>query len=558
VTDLGNHSRTSGKVSEGKPKPPDDYRLSCAECSPEAQSADFLGIDFVEQFSTSPIQRERAAAEDVPARAQVFARPSEQSRILFVTPEFGDFVKVGGLGAVSAALPRALRGHCDVRVLVPAYRQILAHQSAIQIVGRCGSFAGLPTCDVGRLETPDGLTVYVLLCPGLYDRDGTPYGDTRNREWGDNDVRFARLGLAAAELAAGSVDSTWAADVLHVNDWPAAMAPAYLAWRGRRIPSILTVHNLAYQGLFSRASLERIGAPEAAFRIEGIEFYDQVSFMKAGIFYASHVTTVSETYAREIVRPEFGCGLDGLLRIRADEKRLTGILNGIDEDWDPRTCTHLAKQFEAGDWKGKQANAESVRGDFGLAASRGPLFGLVTRLVHQKGIDLVLSVAESIVSAGGQIVVMGTGESQLEAETANLAARYSRSIGVKIGFDESDSRRIYAGSDFMLMPSRFEPCGLSQMCAQRFGTLPIGRKTGGLAETIEDGKTGFLFADPSIGSLFGAVCRAFHTFSLKRRLHQMRLRAMARDFGWGQSALSYGQLYRHLVFDRAPTPHLST
>jgi starch synthase len=265
------------------------------------------------------------------------------------------------------------------------------------------------------------------------------------------------------------------------------------------------------------------------------------------------VTTVSETYAQEIVRPEFGCGLDGLLRVRANEKRLTGIINGIDEDWDPRTCAHLAKQFEAGDWKGKQANAYSIRGEFGLAASHGPLFGLVARLVHQKGIDLVLSVAESIVSAGGQIVVMGTGESELEAAVENLGARFPKSIGVKIGFDDPDSRRIFAGSDFMLMPSRFEPCGLSQMCAQRFGTLPIGRKTGGLAETIEDGKTGFLFPEPSIGSLFGAVCRAFYTFSSKRRLHQMRLRAMARNFGWETSAQSYARVYGSVSPDRADT-----
>jgi starch synthase len=265
------------------------------------------------------------------------------------------------------------------------------------------------------------------------------------------------------------------------------------------------------------------------------------------------VTTVSETYAQEIVRPEFGCGLDGLLRIRASEKRLTGIINGIDEDWDPRTCAHLAKQFEAGDWKGKQVNADSIRGEFGLAASHGPLFGLVARLVHQKGIDLVLSVAESIVSAGGQIVVMGTGESELEAAVENLGARFPKSIGVKIGFDDPDSRRIFAGSDFMLMPSRFEPCGLSQMCAQRFGTLPIGRKTGGLAETIEDGKTGFLFPEPSIGSLFGAVCRAFYTYSSKRRLHQMRLRAMARNFGWETSALSYERVYGSVSPDQADT-----
>jgi starch synthase len=466
-----------------------------------------------------------------------------RSRILFVTPELGDFVKVGGLGAVSSALPRALLRWCDARVLVPGYRQVLAHRSSIQIVGRCEPFAGLPGCDVGKLETPDGLTVYVLLCPALYDRDGTPYGDSQNRDWADNDVRFARLGLAAADLAAGTVDPAWAADVLHVNDWHAALAPAYIAWRGLRIPSILTIHNLAYQGLFTRESLGRIGAPESAFQIDGIEFYDHVSFMKAGIFYASHVTTVSETYAREIVNPEFGCGLDGLLRMRASENRLTGILNGIDEEWDPRTCTHLAKQFEAGEWKGKQANAESIRGDFGLAASRGPLFGLVARLVHQKGIDLVLSVAESIVSAGGQIVVMGTGDSHLETEIEQLAARFSKAVGVRIGFDEANSHRIFAGSDFMLMPSRFEPCGLSQMCAQRFGTLPIGHKTGGLAETIEDGKTGFLFTEASTGSLFGAVCRAFYTYSSKRRLHQMRLRAMARKFDWERSARTYGELY---------------
>jgi starch synthase len=452
-------------------------------------------------------------------------------------------VKVGGLGDVSSALPRALRRWCDVRVLVPGYRQLLAQCGALHVVGRCGAFAALPACDIGKLETRDGLTVYVVLCPALYDRDGTPYGDAQNRDWNDNDVRFARLSLAATELAGGQIDPDWSADVLHVNDWPAALAPAYTAWRGQRTPSILTIHNLAYQGLFSRDSLSRIGAPESAFQIDGIEFYDQLSFIKAGIVYASQITTVSETYAREILEPASGCGLDGLLRKRAKENRLTGILNGIDGNWDPRTCTHLAKQFEAGDWKGKQANAESIRCDFDLAASRGPLFSLVARLVHQKGIDLVLSAADSIVSAGGQIVIMGTGESELEAAAKKLAQRHQRSVAVKIGFDEAESRRILAGSDFMLMPSRYEPCGLSQMCAQRVGTLPIGHKTGGLAETIDDGQTGFLFAEPSVGSLFGAVCRAFSTFASKRRFYQMRTRAMARKFDWEHSAVTYRQLY---------------
>jgi starch synthase len=467
------------------------------------------------------------------------------TRILFVTTEFGDFVKVGGLGDVSSALPRALARWCDVRVLVPGYRQLLAQCGTLEIVGRCPAFAALPACDVGKLRTPDGLTVYVLLCPELYDRDGTPYGDAQNQDWPDNDVRFARLSLAATELASGQIDGEWAADVLHVNDWPAALAPAYVSWRGHQLATILTIHNLAYQGIFSRESLGRIGAPDHAFQIDGIEFYDRLSFLKAGIFYASQITTVSETYAREILDPAAGCGLDGLLRRRASENRLSGILNGIDENWDPRTCTHLAKQFEAGDWKGKQANAESIRRDFGLAASRGPLFSVVARLVHQKGIDLVLSVADSIVSAGGQIVVMGTGERQFELATETLARRHAKQVAVKIGFDEAESRRILAGSDFMLMPSRFEPCGLSQMCAQRVGTLPIGHKTGGLAETIDDGQTGFLFAEPSVNGLFGALCRGFSTFSSKRRLYQMRTQAMSRKFDWDRPAIKYQELYRN-------------
>ncbi len=490
---------------------------------------------------------ESASDEGHGAAPFVLRVAPSRSRVLFVTPEIGDFVKVGGLGDVSAALPRALLPSCDVRVLVPGYRQLLGRCGELKIVGRGEAYAALPACDIGRLETPDGLTVYVVLCPELYDRDGTPYGDAEKRDWHDNDLRFARLSLAAAELAGGQIDRDWAADVLHVNDWPAALAPAYVAWRGQGTPSILTIHNLAYQGNFSRDSLGRIGAPDSAYQIDGIEFYNQVSFMKAGIVYANQITTVSETYAREILEPAAGHGLDGLLRKRAKETRLTGILNGIDENWDPRTCTHLFKQFEPGDWKGKHVNTESIRRDFGLAASRGPLFSLVARLVHQKGIDLVLSVADSIVSAGGQIVIMGTGERQFEAATQTLAQRHRKSVAVKIGFDEAESRRILAGSDFMLMPSRFEPCGLSQMCAQRVGTLPIGHKTGGLAETIDDGQTGFLFAEPSIGSLFGALCRAFSTYSSKRRLYQMRTRAMARNFGWEHSAVSYRQLYGNIA-----------
>jgi starch synthase len=473
-------------------------------------------------------------------------------RILFVTPEFDDFVRVGGLAAVSAALPRALSRLCDIRVVIPGYPEVMSHCGDIRIVGHCDALAGLPPCSVGRIETSDGLAVYVILCPELYEREGSPYGDMRGRDWNDNDTRFARFAAAAADLAVGFLDSDWSADLVHVNDWPSALVPAYLSWSGHKIPSILTIHNLAYQGIFGRETLARIGAPQNAYSIDKMEFYNKVSFLKAGIVYAGHLTTVSQTYAREIATQEFGCGLDGLLRLRAEQHRLTGILNGIDESWDPSTCSDLFSPFDVGNWKGKRANADFIRRKFGLALTRGPLFGLVTRLVHQKGIDLVLSAAETIVAAGGQIVVTGSGEEHLEEALKETSRRFPDSFGVAIGFDDGEARQIFGGSDFTFMPSRFEPCGLSQMYAQRFGSLPIGHQTGGLAETIEDGKTGFLFQEASVDSFMGGVSRAFSTFGSRSQLNAMRRNAMARAFSWKDSACSYANLYEQVVSSPSP------
>jgi len=458
-----------------------------------------------------------------------------------------DFIRVGGLAAVSAALPRALRPWADVRVLLPGYHDVVEQLTHIEIVAECAAKAQMPACRLGRSATRDGLPVYVLLCPQLYDRPGNPYGDEEGHDWPDNDIRFARLASAAAELAMGTLDKNWAADLVHANDWQAALVPAYLAWSDSKLPSILTIHNLAYQGLFPRDTLRRIGAPESSFHIDGVEFYDKLSFLKAGLVYASHLTTVSATYAREITTAEFGCGLEGLLRVRSAASELTGILNGIDESWDPRFCTQLAQQFSAGDWAGKRANASYIRKQLGLAVSRGPIFGLVARLVHQKGIDLVLSAADEIVQAGGQIIVTGSGEPALEKALVAAHRRRPDSIGVVIGFNEAQARRIFAGSDFTLMPSRFEPCGLSQMYAQRFGSLPIGHQTGGLAETITDGETGFLFSKPSIESFLGGVRRAFSTFVSTDKLDTMRRSAMARSFSWDLSAACYSTLYRKTV-----------
>ncbi len=483
------------------------------------------------------------APDPLPAHKAAPAAVAAREKILYVTSEIADYVKAGGLGEVSSALPRALRDLYDVRVLIPGYPQVLAANRAIALVGELEGVGGLPPCQLGRTQTPDGLVIYVILCPELYDRDGSPYGDDRGMDFADNDIRFARLGLAAADLASGLVDAEWRPDLLHLNDWPSALAPAYVAWRGQKTPSILTIHNLAYQGLFGQERLSRLAIPDSAFGINGVEFYGKLSFLKAGIVYASHVTTVSETYAREITTPQLGCGLDGLLRSRADEGRLTGILNGIDESWDPSTDPHLAKTFEPDDWEGKQANADHVRESFGLAVSRGPLFAVVSRLVHQKGVDLAIEASETIVRNGGQVVVTGRGEGRFETALEGLARRNPGSVGVRIGFDDKEARRMYAGSDFLLMPSRFEPCGLSQMYAQRFGSLPIAHRTGGLADTIEDGVTGFLFRDLSVNGLIGAVRRALGAFAAQAQLASMRKAAMARPSGWKDATLGYRDVY---------------
>jgi starch synthase len=411
-------------------------------------------------------------------------------------------------------------------------------------IGKCPPIGNMPACEVGLGATSDGLPVYVIQSASLYERCGAAYGDDQGRDWPDNDVRFARFSSAAAALAAGGVDPNWSADVVHANDWQCGLISAYLAWDNIHLPTILTIHNLAYQGLFARESLSKIGAPESAFHIDGLEFYDKLSFLKAGIVTASHLTTVSQNYAREITSPEFGCGLEGLLKKRAEARELSGILNGIDESWDPRYCTQLHTPFGAGEWHERSRNAEEVRRDFGLAVSRGPLFALVARLVHQKGVDLLVETTDTIVRAGGQIVVMGKGEPRFEEALLAATEQHPQSIGVKLGFCDGEARRIFAGSDFTLMPSRFEPCGLSQMYAQRFGSLPIGHRTGGLAETIADNETGFLFDKPSTESFLGSLCRAFSIFGAKDRFEDMRCQAMKRTFDWSNAAREYGTLYK--------------
>ena len=496
---------------------------------------------------TARIDAQAMTQLPAPPQLHVKSLHEQKKRVLFVTSEFADLIKVGGLGDVSAALPRALSSHHDIRVLIPGYRQVMESGQNIRVVGEVGGHAALPPCKIGRMDLADGLIVYVLINPELYDRDGTPYGDAHGRDWADNHIRFARLGLAAAEIASGTACIRWCPELVHANDWPAAMAPAYMAWRQIASPTVLTIHNLAYQGLCDLQCNAELGIPAQACGSDGMEFYGRLSFLKAGIVYASHVTTVSRTYAEEITTPAFGCGLEGMLQAKVADGQLSGIVNGIDESWEPRTDPHLVQGFGVRQWQGKRANAAHVEQMLGLDSDSGPLFAVVSRLVQQKGIDLTRGVAEQIVAQGGRLAVIGRGEPELEAAMAELGRSHPGRIGVHIGFNETDARRIFAGSDFLLMPSRFEPCGLSQMYAQRFGSLPIARRTGGLADTIEDGVTGFLFRESTLESYQEAVQRAFNVYRHPELLSAMRCRAMAAPLFWRQSVLPYDELYQELL-----------
>jgi starch synthase len=479
-------------------------------------------------------------------------------RVLFVTSEFAGLAKVGGLGEVSAYLPHALRqAGVDARVVMPAYPDVIARLQTlghpIHWAGALPARAGIPRCRIGESFAPGGTPLYLVASPELYDRPGTPYSRPDGGDWPDNHLRFARLSLAAAELAQGRGGPKWTPDIVHANDWPGGLAAAYLAWDGAAIPTMMTIHNIAYQGLCAADQRGVLGIPDDAFGIEGVEFHGAISFLKAGIFYSDHVTTVSPNYAMEITTEEFGAGLHGLVRARSAQGQLSGIANGIDDSWDPAVNPNLPRHFDATDFDGKRALASDVREVLCIEPSEGPLFGVVSRLVHQKGLDLVAANAAHIVEAGGQIALLGMGDPDVEHMLSRMSRRNRGHIGILIGFNAAMEHRILGGSDFCLMPSRFEPCGLTQMHAQRYGALPIAHATGGLADTIEDGRTGFLFSDFSNDGLRDACRRAFDAFAEESRLDEMRQTAMGRRFSWADSAVHYRHLYRRLTGQERPT-----
>lgn len=483
------------------------------------------------------------------------AAPSgPRPRVLFATPECAPWSKTGGLGDVSADLPHALAAlGADVRVLMPAYRDVLARCGPTRAVATLPGRAALPATRLLEAILPSGVVAWLLDCPEAYDRGGSPYQDEARRDWSDNARRFALLSHAAALLARADTPLPWRPDVLHCQDWPAALAPAYLAYDGvPHAASVVTIHNLSFLGLFDAGVADEIGLAPAARGVEGAEFYGRLSFLKAGLVHADALTTVSPTYACEILSEPLGCGLSGLLAARADV--LTGIRNGIDTvTWDPSTDRALQARYDADRLARKDENKAALQRWAGLRVVPDlPLFGLVSRLTEQKGVDLVVSAAQRLAALPCQIVVLGEGTPELEAAVREMDARTGDSIRAHVGFSEDLAHRITAGADGFLMPSRFEPCGLTQMFSQRYGTPPIVRATGGLRDTVVDcspetladgSASGFVFEDATPDALVAAVERAIAVYQRRDEWRRLQRLAMARDLGWTDSARRYGAVY---------------
>lgn len=474
--------------------------------------------------------------------------------VLFATSEAHPLIKTGGLGDVSGTLPVALkRLGCDVCLVLPAYRQVLAH------AGRLARVAELTLADTGdRVRvlrgTLDGnaLPYYLIDAPAWFDRPGGPYTGPEDQDWPDNAERFAAFSRGVVELAMGRADHAWRPQVVHCNDWATGLVPALLAREAIRPATVFTIHNLAYQGLFDWDTFARLRLPYELWTPEGMEFYGRFSFIKGGLAFADLLNTVSPTYAGEIQTPEFGFGLEGLLHHRA--KDLRGILNGADYAvWDPHEDPHIVARYDPSTLNRKHKNRQALQRHFGLPEEpEALLLGAVTRLVEQKGVDLILGALGSLWQDEVQIVVLGRGDRHLEQVLMALARERADRLAVFIGQDEALAHRIVAGVDAFLMPSRYEPCGLGQMHSLRYGTIPIVRRTGGLADSVVDATpeaiaartaTGVAFTDPSANALADAIRRARELYRDRNTWREMQRTGMAQDFSWKRSAETYRALY---------------
>jgi len=486
-------------------------------------------------------------------------------KILFVASEVDPFAKTGGLADVAAALPKALAqlGH-DVRIVMPLYRQINREKFGLQPMSMHVSIRVGPTTREGRIwqgTLPKSrVTTYFIDCAALFDRDGL-YQD-RGGDFPDNLERFSFFSQATLRMLPLI---SWQPDVIHCHDWQASLACAHLAMGPMvqepffaSIGTVLTVHNLAYQGLFPKSQWPLTQLPDGAFSMQGLEFYDQINCLKGGLVFAGLLTTVSPTYVREIQTPEFGCGLEGVLRVRTDD--LIGILNGIDpEEWNPQTDPHIAAHYSADELAGKSLCKLALQKRHKLPERHELLIGMIQRLAEQKGIDIFAQALESLMAMPLQLVILGTGDPKYHQLLEQLAAKFPERFALNLAFDNALAHQIEAGADAFLMPSRFEPCGLNQMYSMRFGTVPIVKRVGGLADTVTDVSpstssastaTGFVFEAHTPNALVDAVKRAvaaYQDHGLWKRLVQTGMR---QDFSWTRSADAYVQVYERAIAKR--------
>jgi starch synthase len=483
-------------------------------------------------------------------------------KLLFVTSEAYPLMKTGGLGDVACSLPIAMHeADVDVRLLLPGYRDLLRKLAEVHILG------WLELQGMGRTHTVRILQsqhpaypfpVWVMDCPALFDRPGNPYLQPSGYDWADNAERFTVFARAATELARDGLGIGWTPDVVHAHDWQTGLVPAFLDALPQRPQRIFTIHNMAYGGHFSPTDFTSLQLPAYWWSAEGVEFYGGFSMLKAGIVYADAVTTVSPTYAREICTPAFGYGMDGLLQSRS--YKLHGILNGIDtEVWNPATDPYLAAHYSSAEVEpGKGQNKAALLQRFGVENPAPhlpfPLLGMVSRLVEQKGVDLILNaIPRLLAQTDARFALIGAGHSYFEQRLLELAQQHPERVFVYIGYDEQLAHLLEAGADIFMMPSRFEPCGLNQMYSLHYGTPPIVLHTGGLADTVVDANqanlqhgnaNGFVFYEPTTSALQGTLLRAIDSFAQPRVWQQLQATGMNQDFGWEQSAKQYLNLYQ--------------
>jgi starch synthase len=478
-------------------------------------------------------------------------------RVLFVTSEVAPLIKTGGLADVSGALPAALRRlGDDVRVLVPGYSQVLKALESFKIETFFAGLDGFPDARLFISTLPDGVPLWVLDCPELFQRDGGIYQDETGTDWADNALRFGLLSKVAAILGGAASPVDWKPEVVHCNDWQTGLTPAYMHFVPGGAPCVMTIHNLAFQGVFPPQTVAELGLPAESFHPHGAEYYGNLSFLKAGLYYANHVTTVSPTYADEIQTDALGFGLQGLLKNR--NKSLTGILNGIDDaEWNPAADPALAQNYDVKNLAGKLANKLELQKRMGLQVNPDiPLFGLVSRFTYQKGLDVVLEIAPQLISFPAQLILLGSGDATMQNNALDLARKYPGQVATVVGFDEALSHLIEAGADLFLMPSRFEPCGLNQMYSQHYGTPPIVHATGGLVDSVVDcnksslangSASGFVFNKMTTHELLICIQRALSVYHDKKTWSSVQLNGMNKNFGWQGSAAKYHEIYGGLV-----------